>query len=204
MQTNAVDDRSERIAAAEKLILRALALAPRDVMAHYCLGLIFLLTNRAEQGIDELNLVLSLDPNFAFAHAHLGFADIVLGRAEEAEAHIAEALRLSPHDINAYVWYSFVGVAKLHLGQYEEAIVWFRKSVEANRSYPVAQFHYAAALALAGRIGDARRETKAGLAIAPEFTVRRYKEGLTSDNPRYLAQHERILEALRQAGLPEG
>ena len=203
-QTFALDNRLEGIAAAERLILRALALAPRDPMAHYCLALILILTKRADEGINELNLVLSLDPNFAFAHAHIGFAKILLGRAEEADAHIADALRLSPRDVSAYVWYAFLGIAKLLLGQYAQAIEWLGKSVEANRNYPVAQFHHAAALALAGRIDEARRETLAGLAIAPQFTIRRYREGLISDDPRYVAQRERILEGLRLAGLPEG
>jgi TolB-like protein/class 3 adenylate cyclase len=203
-QTYAFENRLQRIAAAEKLVMRALSLAPRNPMAHYCLGVILILTRRAQQGIDELRLTLSLDANFAFAHAHIGFAEILLGRAERAEAHVMEALRLSPRDISAYVWYAFLGIAKLLLGQDQEAIDWLRKSVEANRNYPVAQFHCAAALALAGRIDESRLEMQAGLAGAPDFTVRRYEDGLISDDPRYVAQRERILEGLRLAGMPEG
>jgi TolB-like protein/class 3 adenylate cyclase len=202
-QTYAFADRVKRIAAAEKLVIRALSRAPRNPMAHYCLGVILILTRRAEQGIDELKLTLSLDANFAFAHAHIGFAEILLGRAEEAEAHIMEALRLSPRDISAYVWYAFLGIAKLLLGQDQEAIDWLRKSVEANRNYPIAQFHCAAALALAGRIDEARLEMQAGLAGAPDFTVQRYEDGLISDDPRYVTQRERILRGLRLAGMPE-
>jgi len=203
-QTYSFDDRPERIGAAEKLILRALFLAPRDAMAHYCLGLVFLLTRRAERAIEELKQALSLDANLAFAHAQIGNAKIMLGRAEETEAHIAEALRLSPRDVGAYVWYAFLGSAKLLLGDDEEAVSWLRKSVEANRNYPVAQFNFAAALALCGRVDQARLEVQAGLAIAPEFTVRRYRDGVISDNPRYLAQRQHILDGMRLAGVPEG
>ena len=203
-QTYSFDDRPERIGAAEKMILRALSLAPRDPMAHYCLGLVLLLTKRADRAIAELELALALDPNLAFAHAHIGFAKMTLGRAEEAEAHIKEAMRLSPRDVGAYVWYAFLGAANLMLGRDAEAVGWLRKSVETNRNYPVAQFHYAAALALTGAIEEARAEVQAGLAIAPEFTIRRYRDGVISDNPRYLQQRERIIEGMRLAGVPEG
>ena len=84
--TEAFEDGPERIAEAEKLVLRALALAPRGSMAHYCFGLVLLRTGRAERAIDELKQALSLDPNLVFAHAHIGFAKIAPGRAEEAEA----------------------------------------------------------------------------------------------------------------------
>src|SRR5271165_6885157 len=203
-QTYAFDDRPERVGEAEKLILRALSLAPREAMAHYCLGLVLMLTKRAEQAIAELEQALSLDPNLAFAHAHIGFAKMALGRAEETAGHVAEAMRLSPRDVGAYVWYAFLGSAKLLLGDDKEAVSWLRKSVEANRNYPVAQFHYSAALALCGRIEEARAECKAGLGIAPEFTVRRYRLGVVSDNPTYLVQRERVIEGMRLAGVPDG
>ena len=198
--TDAFEDGPERIAEAEE---RALALAPRGSMAHYCFGLVLLRTGRAERAIDELKEALSLDPNLAFAHAHIGFAKIALGHAEEAEAHIVEAMRLSPRDPGACVWCEFLGVACLMLGRVQEALRWLRKSVDLNRSYPVVQFHYAAALALLGRIEEARVETRTGLASASEFTIRRCRQGVFSDNTTYLAQHERIFQGMRLAGVPE-
>ena len=203
-QIYVLEDRDERIAAAERLALRALSLAPKDAQGHYCLGVIYMLTKRAERAIEELRLALALDPNLAFAHAHIGFAKMALGRAEEAEAHIAEAMRLSPRDAGAYVWYAFLGAANLLLGRDAEAVGWLRKSVEANRNYPVAQFHYAAALALTGAIEEARQEGSVGLAMSPGFTIRRYRDGAISDDPRYVAQRQRIIDGLRFAGLPEG
>src|SRR5271166_5723143 len=100
-QMHSFDDRLGRIAAAEKLALRALAMAPRNHLGHYCMGVLLVMSNRAEQGIDELNQALALDTNLAFAHAQIGFAKLVLGRAEETEAHVLEAMRLSPRDVGA-------------------------------------------------------------------------------------------------------
>ena len=188
----------------EALAARALALDPGNPRAHYCLGLVLLFSKRAEEAIAEFERALALDPNLAFAQAHIGFARCLLGRPEEAEAHVMEALRLSPRDNGAYVWFDFLAISKILLGQDEAAIPWGRMSVESNRGYPIAHFHYAAALALRGRIGEAEAQVRAGLAIAPDFTVRGYREDALGDNQGYLSQRQRILEGLRLAGAPEG
>ena len=202
--TYALDKRPERIAAAETTILKALSLAPQHAMAHHCFGQVLMLTKRPERAIGEFNEALALDRNLAMAHAQIGSAKIALGRAEEADAHIAEAMRLSPRDSAVNVFYVFLGFAKLMLGKDEEALAWLRKSVEANRSSPFAAFTYAAALALVGRIEEARARVQSALAVTPEFTVQRYRAGGASDNPTYLRQRERVIEGLRLAGVPEG
>ena len=184
--------------------MRALALEPRNGQAHYCLGLVLLFSRRPEEAIAELERAVALNPNLAFAHAQIGFAKYVVGRAEETEAHVREALRLSPRDNGVYLWFDFLAVAKILLGQDEAAVRWGRMSVESNRGYPMAHFHYGAALALCGRIADAEAQTRAGLDLSPEFTIRSYREDALGENPAYLLQRERVLEGLRLAGAPEG
>jgi tetratricopeptide (TPR) repeat protein len=127
-----------------------------------------------------------------------------MGRAAETEAHINEALRLSPRDINAFIWLQLVGSAKSQLTEDAEAVGWFLRSIEANRNYPAAHFHLAAALALLGSLDEARSAAKAGLALNPSFTIRRFRDGAPSDNPTFLANRERIYQGLRMAGIPEG
>ncbi len=195
---------SERLASAETLALKALAAEPRNATAHYCLGFILLSSGRAEQAIAELEQALVLDPNLAFAHAQIGFAEAALGHAEETEGHVLEAMRLSPRDPGVYIWCDFVGTAKMMLEREAEAVGWCRKAVEGNRAYPLARFHYAAALALFGRMDEAGLQAKEGLRLTPNFTIRRYQDAVLSDNPTYLSQRERILEGMRLAGVPEG
>ena len=62
----------------------------------------------------------------------------------------------------------------------------------------------AAALVELGRLDEARAEAQAGLVLNPGFTIRRYRDGATSDNPVYLKGRERIIEDMRKAGVPEG
>jgi hypothetical protein len=97
-----------------------------------------------------------------------------------------------------------LGFAKLQLHADTEAVVWFRRSIEANRNHAIAHFGLAAALALVGSLDQARAAAKAGLAINPSFTVDRFRVGAFSDNPTYLAKRERIYEGMRMAGVPEG
>ena len=194
----------ERLAEAKALALKALATEPGNATAHYCLGLILLFTRQPEQSIAELERALSLDRNLAFAHAQIGFAKAALGHAEETEGHVLEAMRLSPRDTGAYVWCDFLGVAEIMLGRDAEALYWCPRAVETNRSYPIARFHYAAALALFGRTDEAGREAAEGLKLAPDFTVRRYCDAALSDNPTYLSQRARVLEGMRLAAVPEG
>ena len=126
-------------------------------------------TNRAAQAIAEFERALALDPNLAAAHADIGDAKIFIGRAGETEAHVNEALRLSPHDGRAWLWMLFAGAAKVHLGANEEAVAWLRRSIEINRTFPLAHFFLAAALANLGKLDEARAETQAGLALNPEL-----------------------------------
>ncbi len=193
------------LVAAEAKLTKALSSVPDHAVGHMWLGLVYILTRRAAQGIAECEHALELDRNLAHAHANIGFGKIYVGRAEESEAHIVEALRLSPRDTLAYAWFNVAGLAKLHLGSHEQAVAWLRRAVEANRNYPAANFHLAAALALLGRVDEARSAVKAGLALDPTFTISRARAARTarSDDPTYLAQLELVLEGMRKAGVPE-
>jgi tetratricopeptide (TPR) repeat protein len=127
-----------------------------------------------------------------------------MGRAAETESHIREAFRLSPRDIFSYSWMQTVGWSKILLGADAEAVGWLQRSIEANRNNPVVHFHLAGALALLGSLDEARTAAQAGLALNPNFTIRRFRDTKSSDNPAYLAARERFCEGLRLAGVPEG
>jgi TolB-like protein/TPR repeat protein len=200
-----VTDPSAAFAAAEAKLTKALSSVPDHARGHMWLGLVDMWTKRAAQGVAECEHALVLDRNLAHAHSIIGRAKVFVGRAEETEAHVTEALRLSPRDTMAYIWMYFAGLAKLHLGKYEQAIAWFRRAIEANRNYPAANFNLAAALARLGRMDEAHSAVRAGLALNPTFTVSRGRAALTarSDDPTYLAQLEPILDGLRKAGVPE-
>ena len=199
----ASDCRAEQLARAEAMLNEALSMDPHYAGAHLALGAVYMFTNRAIQGIHACERALALDRNLADAHGCIGMAKYFIGRAEETEGHVREALRLSPRDVFIYRWMLFVGIAKLQLGQDREAIAWLRRSIEANRNFPLAHFHLAEGLALLGEVEQARVAAQAGLALDPGFNLHRYRMNALNDNPVYLAGRERSCQGMRLAGVPE-
>ena len=200
-----VADPLAAFSAAEAKFARVLSSVPDHALGHMWLGLLHIFTKRAAEGIAQCEHALALDRNLAAAHWAIGLGKIFIGRAEETEAHIAEALRLSPRDTEAYVWMQAAGSAKVQLASYQQAVVWLRRAVEANRNYHFAYFWLASALAQLDRLDEAHSAVKAGLAINPVFSVSRARALWTaqSDDPTYLAQLEPIFEGMRKAGIPE-
>src|SRR5208337_1522293 len=187
-----VTDPMATFAAAKTKLTKALSSVPDHARGHLTLGLVEILTKRAAEGIAECEHALALDRNLAAAHAIIGFGKIFVGRAEETEAHIVEALRLSLRDTWAYTWMTNAGMAKLHLGSWEQAAAWFRRAIEANRNHPLPNFVLGAALTELGRVGEAHSAVEAGLALNPAFSISRARATYTamSDDPTYLAQLE--------------
>jgi TolB-like protein/class 3 adenylate cyclase len=199
-----IDDGITRLAVAETALTRALSLAPRHARAHMFMGVVRIYTNRAALGIAECEQALALDRNLASAHGFIGLGKYFLGRGEETEAHIQEAFRLSSRDIYAYWWMVFVASAKLQLNADAEAVIWLRRSIEANPNWPLSHFFLAAALTLIGSPDEARAAAHAGLALDPSFTLRRLRSLAATNNPVVLATGMRIAGGMRMAGVPDG
>jgi len=197
-------DSQSRFATAEAACLRALALAPKHAYAHGVLAYVLTCTKRLAQGISECERSLVLDRNLAKAHAALGLAKYLDGRGAETEVHVKEAFRISPRDNQASLWMHYLGMAKAQLTLYEEAVLWFRRGLEANRNHALTNFHLAASLARLGELEQARAAVRAGLALNPSFTARAIRDSNWSDAPAYVAGRERLVEAMLMAGVPEG
>ena len=198
-----VDDRIERLHSIEAQLNRVLSQSPNNAGAHFLMGRILNQTNRQAQAIEEFNRALTLNPNLAFAHALIGLAKLYDGHPEETESHELEALHASPRDTDAYYWVGWMALAKQYLGAYEDAFGLYRRSIELNPNYPTGRLHLAATLVELGRLDEARAEVKAALALDPNFTLRRYRDGAQSANPVFLKRRERIIEDMRKAGAPE-
>ena len=67
---------------------------------------------------------------------------------------------------------------KGQLASYQQAVVWLRRAVEANRNYHFAYFWLASGLAQLDRLDEAHSAVKAGLAINPVFSVSRARAAL--------------------------
>jgi hypothetical protein len=96
-----------------------------------------------------------------------------------------------------------VGLAKAQLQLYEEAVVWFRRGLEANRNHALTNFHLAASLVRLGKLEEAHAAVRAGLALNPRFNVQAIRQSGWSDVPAYVAGRERLVEGMVLAGVPD-
>jgi TolB-like protein len=88
-----VTDPMAAYAAAEGKATKALSSVPDHAGGHMTLGMVYIVTKRAAQGIAKCEHALELDRNLASAHSFIGLGKIYIGHAEETEAHIDAALR---------------------------------------------------------------------------------------------------------------
>jgi len=197
------DDPAARYSAIEATLTKVLSRSPNNAWAHYLMCRVQNHTKRQAQGVAECERALALNPNLASARAEIGLAKVYDGRPEETEGHELEALRISPRDTDANVWVAYIAVSKLNLGADADAVALFRRSMDINRNYATGHFNLSAILVELGRLDEARAEVQAGLALTPEFTLRRYRAGAQSDNPVYLKRREQLIDAMRKAGVPE-
>jgi TolB-like protein len=199
------DDGSVHFNTAENALNSLLLRAPNHPRAHMLLGAVQIRTSRAAKGMAECHRALALDRNLADAHGFIGLGKYVLEHAEDVEGHIRDALRLSPRDTRAFLWFMFVGMAKLMTKTDLEALDWLRRSIEANPNHALSHFHFAGALAMMGDVKEARSSAEAGLALDCSFTIRRYRTNVFRfDNPEWMARLEQLYEGMRTAGIPDG
>jgi hypothetical protein len=72
-----------------------------------------------------------------------------------------------------------------------------------NPNNPWANFYLSACLAHLGRLDEAGAAVGSGLAVNPKFSIKRLRAFGESDNAVFLAQRERMIDAMRTAGAPD-
>ena len=192
-------------AAAEFKLTKALSLAPNFVWAHVSLAYLYIVTKRVPQGLAKAEYVLTLDGNVAAAHSIIGLGKMLAGRPAETEAHTLEALRLSPRDADAYMWMIVAGSAKYFLGEFEQAIEWSQRAIDANPNYIDSYVNLALSLFRLGRLEEAKSAIESGLAIYPKFSLSatRIKWANMANGPAQLEHVEKGMKILRLLGVPE-
>jgi TolB-like protein/Tfp pilus assembly protein PilF len=201
---NYLSDRpAQQMQAAERAISRASTLAPHNANVHYTRAGLWRMTRSPELALRGYELALTFDRKHAAAHGSAGMMKVYLGRPQEAETHVQEAIRLSPLDPRANVWHFYAGLADFFLGRVDQAKDRFRKGLELNPGHELTQFYLAAALADTGRRKEAATVRETAQRAAPNFSIAKYLSEAPSDNRVYVAQRDRIVQAMRKAGVPE-
>ena len=135
---------------AEGLTLKALAIAPRNPLAHLARGTVPRVQGHLEEAISEYQRVLAYNPNHVGALAAIGRCKIFIGPIEQGIPAQERAIRLSPRDPQIGLWYFRIGQAHLFQSHVDEALLWLERARRANPEIPFIRAHLAAAYSLHG------------------------------------------------------
>ena len=158
------------------------------------------LAGRHDVALVMIDRALERNPSSAIAHNVSALLNMMLGRPDKAEFHAERSLRLSPFDPLRHMAETTLAAAKLAAHQYEAALVFVRRALEANPVFSPGLTTLALCLVRLGRIEEARATVRRLLEIAPDTRVATLQE-------RYLFANslgfDHIVADLRLAGLPE-
>jgi len=175
---------------------RGLALMPEAADLQTARGIALEAAGRLDEAAEQYRLVLRQTPNVCELNYDLGNALLRLGRREEAYQYLNRALELEPTYPRALI---VLGESELEAGRLEEAARYVRPlheyypgSVSAQRLMTRWCLQSGVAAARAGRMADAERDLRDGLAISPDLPELRGRLGLL------YAQQRRFPEALDQ------
>ncbi len=190
---------------AGKLISEARAIEPTSEQV--LVGSVRLLEaqHRWEDMIPAAERLIAAFPNRVDGYELLATAKRYTGKPADAVPLYEKSVRLDPRNPILFNRYAFLGFALVQLAHWEEATVWFERSLAADPDAfrPIRSARYrvlAGAYAMSGQPDDAHRAVSEATKLWPFGTVRtNAPENLT--NAALRAQVARLMEAQRRAGL---
>ena len=111
--------------------------------------------------------------------------------------------QLSPRDPQLAEWYYQLAITYIHQRRLGEAVEWARLGVQVNPNLRYPYRVLAAAIALAGRIDEARMVAAEMLRRYPNETISAFRTREPWGDPVYRAGQDREIEGMRLAGIPE-
>jgi adenylate cyclase len=198
------------IAEAEDAVGKALLIEPAEALPHFAHGLIQRARGDHHSAAEAFSRAIELDQNFALAYAHKGNSLTLIGRPAEARELVEHALRLSPNDPSLGIFHWILGRANFFVGDYEQAVSWLHRSVQARTNLWYNRLYLISAYALLGKHEEAaralaefnRRFSQPTYTLA--FLRRQQISANPSSDPAVLAARAKFYEGLALAGMEEG
>ena len=160
---------------------------------------IAVLSKDYKAALSAIERALSLNPSSATALYWGALIHASSGNSAAATAYANRALRLSPFDPVAFAAHGALGHVAFQEARYDEAASCYAKAVQANPRFSLYYFVQAIALALAGRVEEARPIVGQGLELNPGARI--------SEVLEYALPHpalaDKFIEGARLLGLPE-
>jgi adenylate cyclase len=192
------EDRAKSFQTAFDLAQKALAIDELNDGVHSLLAQSYFIRRQHDRALSEAERAVALNPNGSDAYMFLAVALDCLRRWEESVPYAEKSLRLSPFPGAAP--FLILGRAYFMTGRYDESVTTFKKALIVSPNFLDGYVFLAANYISMGREEEAGAAVKQVLKISPKFSIESYAKRLSFLNE---ADVERVLSALRKAGLPE-
>jgi Tfp pilus assembly protein PilF len=149
---------------------RAIKSDPKNAYFQKGLGVAYLSQNKLSDAIGAFRRALDLNPYYVDARNDLGTALLMAGQREEGKKELIRAYD-EPMNPTPEITSRNLGRAYLAEKNYEQALGWFRKSVQRSPRYPDGHLGVADTLVAAGRVDEAVTQLESAVIS-------------TSDNPQ--------------------
>jgi len=200
LELNQLDEAVESINA-------ALQIDPNNPAAHYGLGQVSISKHSYSQAVDHFEKTLAQVPGANRVHYSLAMAYRGLGNAEKAKSHLAQqgtvGVRVSDPLVEALQdlivgerVYLSRGKLAFEAKRYTEAVVEFRKAVDAMPESVIARVNLGAALTQVGDLKGAVEQFEEALRIEPGKANAHYNLAVLLARQN---KHEQAIEHLRAA-----
>jgi TolB-like protein len=195
-----IEDAAKERSESRQLVERALQLDQEDplVLAHAAEVYSYVL-EEPETGLALATRAVALDPNLMMARLWGGWARVYLGDHDAAIEQFSVAIRLSPIDPHLFVPETGMAFAHFCAGRYDESVALATSAIQRQPNFPGAQRIRMSSLAMAGRIGEAKRVRDEVLRTDPALRIASIKNAPF----RRFQDVEKLSKAWRIAGVPE-
>ena len=133
--------------------------------------ILWTLAQEREAAWNGIERALSLNPSCATALLWGALFKSSNGDGDAAMELAHRALRISPFDPFAFNAYFAMGQATLRAGRFDEAAAHYAKARQSNPNFVALQGCYAIALALSGRMEEARQAAEKAVELGPKSRV---------------------------------
>lgn len=195
------DSREASLARGLDLARKAVAIDPVDGFAHLTLGRVLTRAHDFDGAAVALETALALCPSMEVAHYVLGLSLYYQGRQAEALEAFDRALAMNPNSPRAWSMRHMRARCGYDLGNFDDALRWADRAVNAPHAKSVAIALRAAAAERAGYSQLARQTVRELRRRDPDITAGYIFR--TFGNAYIAAPVHDMVDHLRRAGLPD-
>ena len=191
------EERKQALESIRDCAHQALELDPSSADAYAALGVYHLSLSEHEAAMANINKSVRLAPNHANNVAVSAAILNKCGQPEKAIERIRKAMRLSPISPSWYL--SILGQAYRLAEMIDAAIETYSKFINTESENLEGQIALAEIFGATNQPDQAAVSAKEVLRLIPDFTIKKYVDGLAYSDP---AENLRFADGLRKAGLP--